>query len=158
MCALLLYVSGVFLRQTTKTTYSLMSDIAYFTLTKMYMQDIQIFKSDRYCLKVNWIFVQGWDRQQLMSLNALAVSHINKTSLWFLIIPHPFPSHNTSPLEPHSYCFSCWTSSFQNSTVYYFHQFFWPHYQFMRRLNWVSNQRRNAWINYNQEESRYHES
>lgn len=79
----------------------------------MCMQDIQIIKSDGYCLKVNWIFVPRWDKLRLMSLNALALCPVNKTSLWFLIIPRPFPSYNTPPLQPHSYCFSCWTSPFQ---------------------------------------------
>lgn len=86
-------------------------------ICKMCMQDIQIVKSDGYCLKMNWIFVLRWDKLQLMSLNALALCPVNKTLLWFLIILRPFPSSNTAPLEPHSYCFSCWTSPFQNPAI-----------------------------------------
>lgn len=139
MCFAVVCLWGVFTANPKKNKKLIVWCLPYFTLSKMCMQDIQIVKSDEYCLKVNWIFVPGWDKQHLMSLNVLAVSHVNKTSLWFFIIPLPFPSHNTSPLEPHSYCFSCWTFPFQNTTVYYFHQYFWPHDQFMRRLNWVTN-------------------
>lgn len=103
------------------------------------MPNTQIVKLDGYCLKRNWIFVPRCYKLRLMSLTALALCHVNKTSPRFLIIPHPFQSYNTSPLQLHSFCFSCWAFPFQNLHHLLFHQCFWPHDQFMRRLNWVMN-------------------